>query len=152
MKHLNLAVLFGLILIVSLNAQPRQRFAKFPPEKEMCRLMLNEEQQEKADQLRIEHQEKMLYLRNELSKADLEIEKLMLEENYSMTDLKKLMDGKREIRNKMEDERFNHWTAVYQLLDDDQKELWEKRFSFRKGGFGKGYGMGKHQHRMQCLN
>ena len=127
MKKVKVGIILIIVLMISLNAQPRPQFPSPPPKGDMMDLNLTDSQKETMKELKFEHEENMINLKSEVKKAELEIKKLMSTENFDVSDLKSLLSEKRAVENKIEDAKFEHWVSVYKILDESQKNKWEKR-------------------------
>ncbi len=100
-------------------------------------LNLTPDQEKQIESKRIELKERLIDLKAQLEKKELERNKLFLNENISRTELINLAKEISEIRNEIEIERVNHSIDVYELLDPNQKVMWKdmqiKRDRFKDG-------------------
>ncbi|GAB6281644.1 MAG: hypothetical protein STSR0008_03850 [Ignavibacterium sp.] len=129
-------IFLGILLSLSISsvyAQPMKR--QNIRQNIYSKLNLTDEQQDKIDQLRINHQKKMVDLRADLEKSQLELKDLMTKGNYSRTDYLKVVQNIQKKREVMSTERANHQMDVYEILSPEQKEIWnDSRGNF--DGFG----------------
>ena len=120
----------------------------------MQQLNLTEAQQDRCAELRTNHQEKMIDLRSELQKSKLAFDELRRKGNYSRSDYLNATSEIGKIRDKIATATAGHRMDVYEILDDSQKEVWNKT----DGRRGMGRGMmqkgtmqrGMMQGRMDC--
>ena len=122
------------------------------------KLNLTDEQQNKIDQLRIEHQKAMIDLRADMQKKRLTMKELMQKGDYTRADYIKVVNEMNAARDKITTAKANHRMDVYELLNADQKKIFNdhpmmmgKRHGDRDGrcdGHGpKGKDRGKRQQR-----
>ncbi|MGK9477861.1 Spy/CpxP family protein refolding chaperone [Melioribacter sp. OK-6-Me] len=134
MKKLFSLVLVLLLVVPALNiAQPFDGKGRMP----LCdKLNLTEEQQKRIDELRYELREKLIDLKAELQKNRLELRKMKSQSQIDEKQYMQLVEKSNTLRSNIRTETAKHWLAVYNLLDDNQKELWAK---YRNDyyGFGK---------------
>lgn len=129
MKYLKCAAL-SLILLISLSIssypqmRERQRFDGFR-EKIKEQLNLTPEQEKKISELRLNHQERMIDLKSELEKKELQKEKILSNDQITRNDMLKITNEINEIRNRIDTERMNHEMDVYENLDNNQKIIWK---------------------------
>lgn len=90
------------------------------------RLKLTDEQKNKIEQLRIEHQKAMIDLRADMQKKRLAVRELMQKGNYSRSDYLNLVNDLSSARDKIAAARANHRMDVYELLDDQQKKIFNE--------------------------
>ncbi|MFZ6034210.1 MAG: Spy/CpxP family protein refolding chaperone [Melioribacter sp.] len=100
------------------------------------KLNLSEDQQNRIDELRYELKEKLIDLKAELQKNRLEMRKLKSQNKIDEKQYMQLVENCNNIRSAIRTETAKHWLAVYNLLDDSQKELWAK-YRNENFGFGK---------------
>jgi Spy/CpxP family protein refolding chaperone len=152
MKTLILS-LVTLFLVTSINsttfAQPKQKFhKKMFKERMIEKLNLTKEQGDKISDLRSDHQKKMADFKAELEKAKIDMRDLRDNSDLSRAEMISAVEKVNNIKNKMALERTNHRMDVYELLNDEQKEIWREHEPFKdnmKMGFKKGdFGYGKH--------
>ena len=111
-------------------------------------LNLTDEQQERFDKIKFEHQELKIELDAKLKKNQLEIKKLLSADNFNESDLMNLVQMSTDIRAEKNMSRTKMWLNVYNILDNEQKEMWKKRFNkigMKRGKFSR---MGKGD----CIN
>lgn len=110
------------------------------------KLNLTEEQKSKMEDLRNSFQEKMIDFRAEMDKARLENRKLRTSDTIKRIDVVNQSKKMSELRSRMAEARANHFMDVYELLNDNQRKVWNElkserpRFKDgnRKGDFRQG--------------
>ena len=90
------------------------------------KLNLTEEQQEKADVLKLAHKKEMIDLKANLEKKEVEIAELKNKGNYTREEFLNKISEISTARNKIALSLANHQMDIYQLLDDNQKKEWNK--------------------------
>uniref|UniRef100_A0A7V3E7S7 Periplasmic heavy metal sensor n=1 Tax=Ignavibacterium album TaxID=591197 RepID=A0A7V3E7S7_9BACT len=90
------------------------------------KLNLSESQKAKVDELRLNHQKKMIDLKANLEKKEVELKSLRNSEKLNRSDFLKLVKEISEIKNTMALERANHKMDIYELLDKDQQKIWRE--------------------------
>ena len=146
-----ISIIGGIILVLVIAAavnfypqksdQPRgERFRGRMMEK----LNLTDEQKDKIQQLRIEHQKAMIDLRADMQKKKLALKELTAKGNYSRNDYLNLVNDINSARNKIEAARANHRMDVYSTLDDQQKKTFDKMPMMGGKGFERMGMMGRH--------
>lgn len=90
------------------------------------KLNLTEEQQEKADILKLAHQKEMVDLKANLEKRKIEMAELKNKGNYTRDEFLSKTNEIISARNKIALSLANHQMDVYQLLDENQKKEWNK--------------------------
>lgn len=129
-------IFLGILLSLSISsvyAQPMKR--QNIRQNIYSKLNLTDEQQDKIEQLRINHQKKMVDLRADLEKSQLELKDLMIKGNYSRTDYLKTVQNIQKKREVMSTERANHQMDIYEILTPEQKEIWNN-YHGNFDGFG----------------
>ncbi len=127
------SIIGGLILIViiaaAVNFYPQKsdgpRGERFRG-KMIEKLKLTDDQKDKIEQLRIEHQKAMIDLRADMQKKSLALKELMRKGNYSRSDYLNLANDISSARDKIAAARANHRMDVYELLDDQQKKIFNE--------------------------
>lgn len=141
-----MSVLFIIVSVVDINAQMRRDLGQnFYRNHEQ--LNLTDQQKAKLEDLRMQHQEKMVDMRAELDKARIETQRLRRSDKLNRSDVINQTKKMSNIRNKMAEARANHMMDVYELLTDEQRKIWndlkydKPRFKDgrKKGNHGKGY-------------
>lgn len=119
---LTIVILAG--FINTLNAQPKERLrAAFKDE-----LNLTPEQEKQIDALKYEHEKLVLDKKNEIEKNRLEIRHMMNSKNVDADLLKNLTGKNSDIQAELKQMHIDHWLKVYNLLDDNQKDIWRDNF------------------------
>jgi hypothetical protein len=90
------------------------------------KLNLTEEQQEKVDALKFDHQNEMIDLKANLEKKEIEMAELKNKSNYTREEFLNKVNEIISARNEIALSLANHQMDVYQLLDDNQKKEWDK--------------------------
>lgn len=139
-----ISLMLGLVLFFSgvVTAQPGRGY----PGAGRCMddLKLTKDQETKIEALRLDHQKKMIDLRSDLEKTQLEMKQLLSKGNYTRAEYLAVTAKLGKAREALQTSRANHRMDVYDLLDKDQKALWNELRADRpgKGGKGQGYGQG----------
>ncbi|RPI69893.1 MAG: hypothetical protein EHM47_13100 [Ignavibacteriales bacterium] len=106
-------------------------------ERPIEKLNLTEEQENKISDLRTNHQKKMTDYKAELEKAKIDMRDIRNSSGVSRNNLISAVEKMNDVKNKMAVERINHHMDVYELLNDEQKEIWrEQKPSRDHQGFG----------------
>ncbi len=87
------------------------------------KLNLTDQQQDAVEQLRIEHQRRMIDLKADLQKAKLDLKELKQNGNYTRDDFIAKVKAISEAKNNIALEMANHKMDIYELLTDEQKEI-----------------------------
>lgn len=124
MKTLSKSILLSLIAVLFitayLTAQPnRGEGREIIKEK----FKLTDAQETQIENLRIEHQKKMIDLRAKLQKAQIEVKELLNSENFKRSDFLAVHDKLNQIRNEIHTATANHQMDVYDLLDKEQRKV-----------------------------
>ncbi len=90
------------------------------------RLNLTDAQKAKVEELRTNHQKKMIDLKASLEKKKVELRSLRNSEKLNRSEFIKLTKEISEIRNSMAVEMANHHMDIYELLDNNQKKIWRE--------------------------
>jgi len=91
------------------------------------KLNLTADQQKKIDELRTGHQRKMIDLRADIAKLQLDKKEMLKKGNYDRKTFLALDEKIIKQRNVIQTARANHQMDVYELLDSNQKEIWNSR-------------------------
>lgn len=153
MKRMIFAALFAAFFLAttSLFAQPQKDFRNGPKGHGsfMMQKMLNltDEQTATFNDIRYKHQMEAIDLQAELKKNQVEVRKMMADKNVNSNELLQLTKANNEILAKMRTSRTQMWLDVYNILNNDQKEIWTTRFSqFGDKRQGMGYRAGGRHH------
>ncbi len=123
-KMFFLVILFSCIL---LNAQPN------PPQDELKsksefrmheRLNLNDAQKEEIWKIREEMQEKVIDFEYSIKKAELELKKMIKDEDFE--NAKKIFNKISDLEKQIKELRFNEKLKIFNLLDKNQREIFKK--------------------------
>jgi len=90
------------------------------------KLNLTDEQQSQIQEIRFAHQEKMIDLKANLEKEELSLKELKNAGNYSRSEYIAKVEEIISSKNKIQLEKANHHMDVYELLDAEQRETWNK--------------------------
>jgi len=114
------------VFTVGLYAQPERgmgnRKAKIAE-----KLNLTVEQEKKIETLRTAHQKQMIDLAADMAKLHLEKKELMNKGSYDRKTLVALEEKIIKQRDIIDLARINHQMDVYEILDAQQKEIWNKK-------------------------
>jgi len=154
MKNLiskSFVVFLFVVLTSSLFAQPGGMMQE--KRGQICKLMnLTDNQIQKIQKLKIEHQEYIIDLRTVIQKNRLAIKKIMLKDNFNEADFLNLSRKNSDLRAKIHDSRLKMQLGIYKLLNTDQKKIWKTKFlkmekKGHKGCKGIKRGMSKKFHK-----
>ena len=132
MMFIVIAILSGLVISKDLFAQEMMQERDRDQLKIHQQLNLTDEQQEKVDALKFDHQKAMIDLKANLEKKKVEMAELKNKGNYSREEFLSKTNEIISVRNQIALSMANHQMDVYQILDDNQKKDWNKR----SGEFG----------------
>ena len=90
------------------------------------KLNLSTEQVDKIEALKLSHRKEMIGLIADVEKKEVELEELKYTLNFSRDAYLNKINEIISAKNKIELARANHQMDVYQLLDDNQKQEWNK--------------------------
>lgn len=133
MKKQVVAILFLTLLILPFQLTAQMRHKGEAPrhdgprhEAMMEKLNLTDQQEEQIEKLRSEHKLKMIDVRAEIKKLEVQLNdekrKTDLDENKILSITKQIGD----LRTNLQTQRTEMWLSIYNLLDDRQKELWKE--------------------------
>lgn len=135
---LSLIFLFSMMNISDGYSQQRERkLYKFKQDRVIDNLNLSDDQLNKISDLKTNHQRKMIDLRADLDKAKLDMKELKKSSDLNRSKLVSATEKINNIRNKITVERANHQMDIYDLLDADQKKIWQEHEPFRLRGEGR---------------
>jgi len=153
------ALLFGILMITTVNAQPRQggrglgpcgagegpgygrglNQSEYPQSGragQFARLDLSEEQQSEITSLRTEHYKEITPLRNKMAELKARERTLLSEESVDMKAVNLTIDEQTDLMNKMRKLQTKHQVAVKSNLTDEQlMQLQQRRQFARHDGF-----------------
>ena len=130
---LTIAILFGLFSALSF-AQPQsgkgQGMNGFGPEPNFIekKLHLNDTQAEEFQNLMTNMRKESIKIHSQLELKKLDVETTLRSKDFSPETLMTLSDDLDNLQNKLRKTRLTFWTDVYNILDDNQKEMWKKGF------------------------
>ncbi|NWF49537.1 MAG: periplasmic heavy metal sensor [Ignavibacteriaceae bacterium] len=96
------------------------------------RLNLTEEQKDKIETLRNEHQKLMIDLKSELDKQKIEMRELKGKHPVNRNDVLNKVSKMNETHHKIALARENHLMDIYELLTPEQQKEWGKIREFRE--------------------
>ena len=114
-------------------------------EKIIEKLNLTDQQQTQIDEFRFDHQEKMIDLKADVEKKKLGLKELQSNADFSRGDYISKVEDIISAKNKIKLAKANHHMDVYELLDAEQKETWNKMKQIKDGKHNK---MMKHHKNM----
>ena len=141
------ALLFGLLLITAVQAQPRQGGRGFGPGgggdsfgHRLAWLELSDEQEEEITSLRTQHYKEITPLRNQMAELKARERTLLSEENVDMKAVNKAIDEQTELASSIRKLQVKQQVAIKGLLSDEQlmKMQQRRQFAQRNGFHGKG--------------
>jgi Spy/CpxP family protein refolding chaperone len=91
-------------------------------------LKLTDEQESKINDIKFEHDNAVLDIKNDIAKNRLVVRKMMTDNKIDEDKLLSLTSTNAELRGKLSSSKINMWLSVYNILDDTQKEQWTKMF------------------------
>ena len=97
------------------------------------KLNLTEEQQDQISTMRLNHQMEMVDLKANLEKKKLEMAELKNKGNYTREQYIAKVEAINSAKNQIAISKANFQMDVYQLLDDTQKQEWNKFSNFYGG-------------------
>ena len=121
-----IAILYVLLVSQTLFAQEMMQERHRDQLKIHQKLNLTEEQQEKVDALKFDHQKEMIDLKATLEKKELEMAELKNKSNYTREEFLNKVNEIISARNEIALSMANHQMDLYELLDDNQKKEWNK--------------------------
>jgi hypothetical protein len=121
-----IAILSALVISQYLFAQEMTQERHRDQLKIHQKLNLTEEQQEKAEVLKLTHRKEMIDLKANLEKKELEMAELKNKGNYAREEFLNKVNEIISARNEIAISLANHQMDVYQLFDDTQKKEWNK--------------------------
>lgn len=90
------------------------------------KLNLSDKQVDKIEELKLSHRKEMISLRADIESKEVDQEELKSGLNFTREEYLKKVNEIISAKNKLELARANHQMDVYQLLDDNQKQEWNK--------------------------
>jgi len=126
MMFIVIAILSGLVISKDLFAQEMMQERDRDQLKIHQQLNLTDEQQEKVDALKFDHQKAMIDLKANLEKKEVEMAELKNKSNYTREEFLKKVNEIISARNEIALSMANHQMDVYQILDETQKKEWNK--------------------------
>lgn len=134
------------------SQQRERKFNKFKQDKVIDKLNLSDEQSNKISDLRTKHQKSMVDMKADMQKAMIDLKEVRKSNDLNRSKLVSATEKVSNIRNKMALEKANHQMDIFELLDADQKKIWQEHKplglrgegrlgfkgegKFKRGGFG----------------
>lgn len=142
---LAVAAIFALSLFTDSFAQmERMKMREKMRDRIEEKLNLTDSQKAKIEEMRVNHQKKMIDLNANLEKKKVELRALRNSEKLNRSDLVKLTKEISEIKNSMAIEKANHHMDIYEILDNNQKQIWREMKPGHRMRDGKGFGFHKN--------
>ena len=138
-----IAILSAFLVSQSLFAQEMRQGRDRNQFKIHQKLNLTEEQQEKVDILKLNHQKEMVNLKANLEKRKIEMAELKNNGNYTREEFLSKTNEIISARNQIALSLANHQMDVYQILDETQKKEWNK--------FSKNFGERREKRMMKMM-
>ena len=130
-------------------AQAQKNFERGPKDFNGFRvhtmLKLTDEQSDKFNDIKYNHQISSVDIQAEIQKNQIEVKKMMADNKIDSDKLLQLTNANSELHGKIKASKTQMWIDVYNILNDDQKETWIKTFNRlgqREGTIGTGFGHG----------
>ncbi|MDX1373502.1 MAG: hypothetical protein R3321_13595 [Nitrososphaeraceae archaeon] len=121
------SIFLSVLMIQNLAAQNKTKRNSDQDNSRMYnRLNLSEEQQDQISTMKINHQMEMVDLKADLKKQELELTSLKNQGNYSREQYLAAINSINAARDNIAISRAEFQMDVYQLLDEKQKEEWNK--------------------------
>ncbi len=131
MKKLSLigGIILAVLIVTAVNFYP-QKVDQHKGEQFRGRMLeklnLTDEQKDKIQQLGIENQKKMIDLRADMEKKHLAMKELTQSGNYSRSDFLNIVKEISLARDQIANAKANHRMDVYELLNDEQKKIFNE--------------------------
>lgn len=122
-------VLVGILTFVSLqNILPQEKIHKRDNCRQQCfnKLDLTEEQQEKVETMKLDHQMEMIDLKANLEKKKLGLADLKNNGNYTRDEYIGQIEQINSAKEAIAISKANFKMDVYEILDTDQKKEWNE--------------------------
>jgi Spy/CpxP family protein refolding chaperone len=103
-------------------------------------LDLTEDQEQKIDDLRLEHQKEMIPLRTELDELRASYRLMVVDEQVSESEIEKNLKKQNDVLLKRRMEQVRHIREVRSLLTDEQKTRFDTHFLKKERGSRRGFG------------
>jgi len=129
-----IVVILTVLMVQNDFAQERMNCRKDGNQFQMFqKLSLTETQQDQFVNLRLNHQMEMIDLKANLQKKKLEMAELKNNGNYTREDFINKVEAINSVKDEIAISKANFQMDVYQLLDDTQKQEWNKFSNFYCG-------------------
>ncbi len=152
MKKLSLigGIILAVLIVTAVNFYP-QKVDQHKGEQFRGRMLeklnLTDEQKNKIENLRFKHQEEMIDLKADVQKKRLALKELQHSGNYSRADYLNMVKDLNSSRDKIATAMANHRMDVYELLNDQQKKIFNE-MPMMRGPRGEGRCMMRDGKRM----
>jgi len=148
----SIAILMIMAFSLSTVAQPnwgKKGHGKGMKGQQTCMQMipdLTEEQEKQIKELRSDHWSAMSEYRSDMKILKAEYHDLLTGDDRNMNKAEKKIDEITGLKNKMMKERQSHMESIRSLLNEEQKEAFDRMMQHHKAGMrmGKGHGMKGH--------
>ena len=121
-----LIAILSFLSIQNIFAQERNRQRDNCQQQCLIKLDLTDEQQEKIETMKLDHQMEMIDLKANLEKKRLELEELKNEGNYTREEYINDVEVINSAKDAIAISRANFKMDVYELLDANQKKEWNE--------------------------
>lgn len=141
MRNRQISIMLVLALCFSalaLFAQDRPNRPSIAPQMGkgiMQRLKLTDEQRQKVQQFMLENEKEIIKLNSDIKLNRVDLKKLFTEKELNTAKLTDLTETIGKLELQIKSLRTQNWIKIYNLLNEDQKEIWKKHFD--KEGFMK---------------
>jgi Spy/CpxP family protein refolding chaperone len=135
---LTLAIVFGLLFATILFAQPQKGFgpgsgAEFNPGTPNVgfiakRLNLTDEQDAQFQDFMTNMKKDAIKIRSQIELKKLDVETLLRSKDFSPEKLMDMGNDLDKLQSDLRKARLTFWSNVYNILDDNQKEMWKNGF------------------------
>ncbi|PID56409.1 MAG: hypothetical protein CR986_10280 [Ignavibacteriae bacterium] len=130
MKKLLIAIIATFLISFSTsNSFAQRKKSNKNYHKQFCaKLNLTDSQEAKFEEFKFNEEEAMINLQTNLKKNRLEMKKLFAGKNVNETQVMNLIDKASNLRAQLHKLKIKTWFSINNILDDNQKEIWKKKF------------------------
>lgn len=149
MKRIFLLITAAILLSVTANllAQPGGRMARHDHFVNDI-LKLTNDQLEKFNQYKLEHDQLRIDAQAEIQKKKLVIRDLMSKDEIDAEEIKSYQNEISQLHTSIQNSRVDFWVNVKEILDEEQQEIWKDHFGNNRGmGYGNGHRVGRMESR-----
>jgi hypothetical protein len=123
-------ILYLLVFPLTIQAQKENTDERFRTERklderyfhEWSSMDLDKDILQKIKEIKLKHREKMIDLRSNIEKKELEFERVLMEEDLNVKKLLSINDDILNLRNEMVREMLKQKINIYEVIPDDKKE------------------------------